>query len=1508
MEPGPDKHPRLRRALVAPLLAALFLLASAASAEAATISVNTTSDVAPSAGECSGSPGDCSLRQAIDAAQPGDTVALGANTYSLTLGNDIEIAKSITLQGSGVSSTTIDGSQNSGDNQRTARILRTDWGATVTIEDLTLTGGDDESDEVDNCSPCDTASLNGGGALWNDGATVNVSDVAFANNPGGAVGGVLSTSGGTVNLTNVSFTNDQAAIGGALFTHDGTVTGNGVTFEDDATGCCGAGAVYLLRGTVTLTNSTVVGSGGASAIGGGIHNGAGTLTLTNDTLSGNVRGQLMTDTTAITSVENTIIGNGYSEGDGDCIAPGRPDDVTDASSGPAITNDLGHNIDQDGSCDLDATGDSSNVDPKLAPIADNGGPTRTKALLAGSPALGDPSPSDCPSEDQRGFPRPDGSCDIGAFEAVLNAAPTATTGGAQDITDSSADLSATINLQGEAGGFHFLYGTTDDPADFNPYSEVAAGAPDGDAAETQELTNLTPNTTYYYEAVADNATGSTAGTVEHFTTAAGPPVLSNVTVASVTDTTATITFTLDPEGADTYYIVAYCHDTTDCLFTNPTDIGSASGPQNLSVTLTDLTPGTAYNFGVIAGSSVESVAGSGNLTFTTDRQVMGIVGRQVTVSDSGTTDGSCPTPASVAVDWGDDSSDNGAQISCQPGDDDELDYTVTDTHTYSAPGDYLIQIDYGDLGSTTDVYADISPAPGGLQNTELPQINGTPQQGQTLTATDGKWDGNPTTFGYQWQDCDRSGQNCTDTGAGANTYTPGPTDVGQTIRVIVTATNDAGGSVPATSEPTAPVLPPAPFNTGPPQIDNTNPQQGQTLTVTNGTWDNNPLSYLYQWQDCDQDGQNCTDTGTDSNSYTVGQNDVGKTIEVTVIAVNTGGNAQATSTPTATVIPLAPSNTGLPQIDNTSPQQGQTLTATTGAWDNNPTAYHYQWQDCDQNGQNCTDTGTDSDTYQLTGNDVGSTIEVTVTAVNAGGSSPETVGPTATVIPLAPANAEPPQISNTTPEQGQTLTTTNGGWDNNPTAYHFQWQDCDQDGQNCSDTGTDSNTYQLTGNDVGSTIEVTVTALNAGGSAMETSAPTAAVIPLPPSNNGLPQINGLAQQGQTLTATPGTWDGNPTTFDYQWQDCDGQGCTDTGTDANTYTLGQNDVGHTVQVLVTATNTTGPSTPVASNQTAVVQPAPASPTPNTPPATPSSSPTVLTTAPTVTVTGAGFSGSVTPNGLSTQAYFQYALDPKYTGGGPLVYTESTSPQTVGSDFVNHDIGPVPVAGLLPNAVYHVRLVATNIDGTTYGPDVTFTTQAGPAPGLPALGKSENIAPVSGLVLIEVKGKFVPLTEISQIPTGSVIDATHGTFNLITATGRKGKTQHGEFGGAVIRLTQGRTGKNRGLATLTLLEGVFGHGPSYGVCRAHTAGDESATVASAKKTLQLLHASAHGKFTTKGHYGAATVLGTKWTIADRCDGTLIHDLTDSVVVTDFVHHKTVVLHAGQSYLVKAPGRHP
>jgi hypothetical protein len=177
----------------------------------------------------------------------------------------------------------------------------------------------------------------------------------------------------------------------------------------------------------------------------------------------------------------------------------------------------------------------------------------------------------------------------------------------------------------------------------------------------------------------------------------------------------------------------------------------------------------------------------------------------------------------------------------------------------------------------------------------------------------------------------------------------------------------------------------------------------------------------------------------------------------------------------------------------------------------------------------------------------------------------------------------------------------------------------------------------------------------------------------------------------------------------------------------------------------------------------------------------------------------------------------------------------------------------------------------------------------------------VAPVSGKVLLLINGRLVPLTGATQIRSGTVVDALHGTLSLTSATGTGKKTQSGTFSGAVFKVTQAKAGSSKGLTTLTLVNNAFKGAPSYSACKSHKAPDASAAALSSR-TLQLLRASARGKFRTKGRYSAATVLGTKWTVADRCDGTLTHDITDSVSVTDFVRHKTIVLHAGQSYLAR------
>jgi hypothetical protein len=287
-------------------------------------------------------------------------------------------------------------------------------------------------------------------------------------------------------------------------------------------------------------------------------------------------------------------------------------------------------------------------------------------------------------------------------------------------------------------------------------------------------------------------------------------------------------------------------------------------------------------------------------------------------------------------------------------------------------------------------------------------------------------------------------------------------------------------------------------------------------------------------------------------------------------------------------------------------------------------------------------------------------------------------------------------------------------------------------------------------------------------------------------------------------------------------------------------------------------------------------------------------------PTVSSTGAKFSGVVNPNGSITKAYFQYGLDPKYGMATAGPYSHSTPQQTLAGDFAPHFVA-ASVSGLVPNALYHVRLVAFNKDGTTFGPDMTFKTKKGATPGTPAIGKNFNISLAGGLVLIKVHGQFIPLTELSQFPTGTMIDALKGSLNLVTSTGQKKKTQTGTFNGGIFKITQVRSGRDKGLTTLTLIEGAFKGAPTYASCPKAASDRATAHAALSRRILQTLRGSdRHGNFRTVGRYAAATVRGTNWGTRDRCDGTLTLVHSGTVSVNDFVHHKTLTLHAGQQYL--------
>ena len=189
--------------------------------------------------------------------------------------------------------------------------------------------------------------------------------------------------------------------------------------------------------------------------------------------------------------------------------------------------------------------------------------------------------------------------------------------------------------------------------------------------------------------------------------------------------------------------------------------------------------------------------------------------------------------------------------------------------------------------------------------------------------------------------------------------------------------------------------------------------------------------------------------------------------------------------------------------------------------------------------------------------------------------------------------------------------------------------------------------------------------------------------------------------------------------------------------------------------------------------------------------------------------------------------------------------------------------------------------------------------------PVLAKTGNVAPVKGVVLVELPGakKFVALSSLKQIPFGTVIEATNGTVSVTTAN-PDGTTQTGLFFGGQFILTQGKNGQV--LAKLS--------GGNFSVCptaheRAHRArvslrAPDAQAAASGKHVVRKLWANAHGKFSTEGNYAAGAVQGTEWLTEDLCEGTLIRVTRDKVAVTNLVNHKRVEVKTGHKYLSKAP----
>jgi CSLREA domain-containing protein len=494
-------------------LAASVALAAAANAHAATFTVTRLDDPVP--GACDS---DCSLREAVravNAGSGGDTIGIPGGRFRLTIAGagedaaatgDLDLTRSVTITGAGARQTLIDGSG-------IDRVFDVASGVTALIADVTVTGG-----LVDG----------GGGGIASAGTLTLLRDT-IANNEAIAAG---NNAGGGLDSTGI------LAVAQSTISGNHAYNGGGINFS----------------GTASITDSTIAGNRagglGSNGDGGGISGSAvSSLVLTGSTVADNHAfngagsgGGI--DVPAVTLRSSIAANNRAHETNGSAS-------YVDNCSHAATSN--GHNLSDGDDCGLTATGDRQDLDPRLGLLQDNGGPTDTEALLAGSPAIdgGDT----CGALDQRGTTRPRGSsCDIGPYEF---APPIVTTTAALGIGLTSASLRGTVTPSSQATGYFFEYGTT---TAYGAQTQALFLPPPSNSQVIVSflVAGLKQGTSYHFRLVASNADGTSRGADQSFTTNdRTKPVLTLLKVAPGIFRAArgtTISFTLSEAATVTFKV------------------------------------------------------------------------------------------------------------------------------------------------------------------------------------------------------------------------------------------------------------------------------------------------------------------------------------------------------------------------------------------------------------------------------------------------------------------------------------------------------------------------------------------------------------------------------------------------------------------------------------------------------------------------------------------------------------------------------------------------------------------------------------------------------------------------------------------------------------------------------------------------------------------------------------------------------------------------------------------
>jgi hypothetical protein len=271
------------------------------------------------------------------------------------------------------------------------------------------------------------------------------------------------------------------------------------------------------------------------------------------------------------------------------------------------------------------------------------------------------------------------------------------------------------------------------------------------------------------------------------------------------------------------------------------------------------------------------------------------------------------------------------------------------------------------------------------------------------------------------------------------------------------------------------------------------------------------------------------------------------------------------------------------------------------------------------------------------------------------------------------------------------------------------------------------------------------------------------------------------------------------------------------------------------------------------------------------------------APTLTVTT-----TVTNNDGGEDRPADFSV--RVTSGGADVAGSPQPGTTTGTTYTLTP-GTFDVSADGPNLYTTATGGACAADGTvTLGENqaATCTVTANDRP--PVAGRSVGVIPARGTVRVKRPGgKFRVLREGDLLPNGTTIDTLRGRVTLIAAANKRGKESKADFYDGIFRFRQSKG--RRPITTLTLTERL----------RCPKAG--SASAAAKRKKKRRLWGNGSGRFRTKGKHSAATVVGTKWLVEDRCTNTLTRVVRGRVSVRDFELKKTVIVKRGKRYIARA-----